>query len=610
MYGIRLPRVSGAVKSKFAIMKLPRNTSETRAIRVWAPKPAAVEIEIGGARHPMRPEGGGWWRAVAATAAEGADYGFILDGEGPFPDPRSPWQPSGVHGLSRTVDHARFSWTDSGFQAPPLASAVFYELHLGTFTPEGTFDAAASRLPHLADLGITHVELMPVCEFSGKWGWGYDGVDLYAPHHAYGPPDALKRLVNACHGAGLAVVLDVVYNHLGPAGNYLSRFGPYFSGRYHTPWGEAVNLDGPGSREVRRFFCDNALMWLRDYHFDGLRIDAVHAIIDTSAVHFLEQLAGDVRLLETQLGRHLAVIAESDLNDPRVIRPTALGGYGVDAQWNDDYHHALHSVLTGERNGYYADFGSLDDVVKAVTHGFVYDGRYSRFRERRHGRPLEAVTGRQLLAFLQNHDQVGNRARGERSSHLLSPGRLKVGAALVMTAPFIPLVFQGEEWAAATPFQYFTQHEDPALARAVSEGRRSEFAHFGWDPAQIPDPQDRATFENSKLDWAARDSALGAEMLAWHRGLIRLRRAVPALLDGRMDRVRARAEGEVFEMERGPVRVLVNLGERPAAAALREDERVLLASFPAGERLELPPDSVAIVGCAADPAVRSWLAAR
>ncbi len=595
--------VASAVESVFVTMTASH-------IRVWAPKPAAVEVVVDGARHPMQPDGGGWWSAPVPNASEGADYGFILDGEGPFPDPRSPWQPSGIHGLSRMVDHRRFRWTDHGWQAPPLASAVFYELHIGTFTPEGTFDAAISRLPHLVNLGVTHVELMPVGEFSGKWGWGYDGVDLYAPHHAYGPPDALKRLVNACHEAGLAVVLDVVYNHLGPAGNYLGRFGPYFSSRYHTPWGEAVNLDGPGSREVRRFFCDNARMWLRDYHFDGLRIDAVHAIIDTSAVHFLEQLACEVRALETELDRHLAVIAESDLNDPRVIRPVSLGGYGMDAQWSDDFHHALHTVLTGERNGYYADFGSLDHLVKAVTRGFVYDGRYSRYRERRHGRPLEGVTGRQLLGFLQNHDQIGNRARGDRSSHLLNPGRLKIGAALVMTAPFIPLLFQGEEWAATTPFQYFTHHEEPTLARAVSAGRRHEFARFGWDPAEIPDPQDPATFENSKLDWDGRASALGAEMLAWHRALIRLRRAIPALLDGRLDRVRARAEADRFEMERGPVRVLVNLGPRPFAAPLRVGEGLLLASFPAGSRLELPPDSVAILGNTADPAVRAWLAAQ
>ena len=452
----------------------------------------------------MTARADGWWTAEAVSAAPGTDYAFRLDGGPPLPDPRSVWQPQGVHGPSRVLDHGAFPWTDGRWQQGPLPSAVLYELHVGTFTPEGTFEAAIARLDHLVDLGITHVELMPVAEFPGSRGWGYDGVDLYAPHHAYGGPEGLKRLVNACHAKGFAVLLDVVYNHLGPAGNYLERFGPYFTARHQTPWGPAVNLDGPGSDEVRRFFCDNALMWLRDYHLDGLRLDAVHALVDTSAVSFLEQLAAEVHALEAHLGRHLVLIAESDLNDPRVVRPPELGGYGLGAQWSDDFHHALHTVLTGERDGYYADFGSLADLAKALTGTFVYDGRYSHFRGRRHGRPTAGLTGDHFLGYLQNHDQIGNRAQGERSSHLPNSGRLKIAAALVLTSPFIPLLFQGEEWGASTPFQYFTDHDDPELGRAVREGRRVEFAGFGWAPEAIPDPQDPATFARSKLDWQER----------------------------------------------------------------------------------------------------------
>jgi maltooligosyltrehalose trehalohydrolase len=463
-----------------------------------------------------------------------------------------------------------------------LPSAVLYELHIGTFTPAGTFEAAIEHLDHLVELGITHVELMPVSEFPGSRGWGYDGVDLYAPHHAYGGPEGLKRLINACHAKGLAVLLDVVYNHLGPAGNYLGRFGPYFSTRHQTPWGQAVNLDGPGSDEVRRFFCDNALMWLRDYHADGLRLDAVHAIIDTSAVHFLEQLAAEVHALEAQLGRHLVLIAESDLNDPRIVRPPDIGGYGLAAQWSDDFHHALHTMLTSERGGYYADFGAPADLAQAFTGAFIYDGRYSSFRQRRHGRPAIGLTGHHFLGYLQNHDQVGNRAKGERSSHLLSPGRLKIAAALVLTAPFVPLLFQGEEWGASAPFQYFTDHEDSELGQAVSEGRRSEFAAFGWSPEEVPDPQELGTFTRSKLGWHELACEPHTGLLDWHRRLIRLRRQLPALVDGRMDRVRVRFDEDAhwFVLERGPVTVACNLAAQAQTVPLTKEQpaHVLLAS--------------------------------
>jgi maltooligosyltrehalose trehalohydrolase len=509
-----------------------------------------------------------------------------------------------VHGPSRVLGQGAFPWTDERWQPRPLPSAVLYELHVGTFTPVGTFEAAIERLDHLVELGVTHVELMPVAEFPGERGWGYDGVDLYAPHHAYGGPEGLKRLVNAAHGKGLAVLLDVVYNHLGPAGNYLERFGPYFTDRYQTPWGQAVNLDGPGSDEVRRFFCDNALMWLRDYHLDGLRLDAVHALMDTSAVPFLEQLAAEVRALEAHLGRHLVLIAESDLNDPRVVRPSELGGYGLAAQWSDDFHHALHAVLTGERAGYYADFGRLADLAQALTGTFVYDGRYSRFRGHRHGRPTAGLTGDHFLGYLQNHDQVGNRARGERSSHLVNAGRLKIAAALVLTAPFVPLLFQGEEWGASTPFQYFTDHEDAELGRAVSEGRRAEFVAFGWAPDEVPDPQDPATYLRSKLEWRERERESHAGLFAWYRALIRLRRQSPALTDGRLERVRVHFDEAArwLVLERGPVTVACNLAAQAQRLPIRRQQpsEVLLTSDPMIEvgasGVALPPDSVVVLG--------------
>lgn len=529
-------------------------------LKVWAPDARRVEVEIQDSRLDMEKGPNGWWHVDTPLAENGVDHAFVLDGSTPLPDPRSPWQPEGVHGPSRILDHGVFQWTDSDWRPPPLSSAVIYELHIGTFSPEGTFDGAMKRLDHLVNLGITHVELMPVAEFSGNRGWGYDGVDLYAPHHAYGGPEGLKRLVDACHTRGLAVILDVVYNHLGPAGNYLGRFGPYFTKRYATPWGDAVNLDGPYSDEVRRFFIDNALMWLRDYHMDGLRIDAVHAIVDTSAIHFLEQLASEVNDLESHLGRHLVLIAESDLNNPQVVWSTEAGGYGIDAQWNEDFHHALHGTLTGERGGYYMDFGSLADLAKVLTRGLVYDGRYSAYRRRRHGRPATGLSGHRFVGCLQNHDQVGNRALGERTSHLLSPGRLKIGAALVLTAPFVPMLFQGEEWAASTPFLYFTDHEDPKLGEAVKRGRREEFSAFLREADKIPDPQREGTFLRSRLDWDEIQRAPHDKTLNWYRSLIRLRSRLPALSDGRMEQTRVRFDDtdQWLTMTRGSVLLVCN----------------------------------------------------
>ncbi len=544
----------------------------------------------------MQPRGNGWWTAPAPSA--GADYALLLDGGPSVPDPRSPWQPFGVHGPSRAVDHAAFPWTDRHWQAPPLESAIVYELHVGTFTPEGTFEAAVRHIPHLRDLGITHVELMPVGEFPGDWNWGYDGVDIYAPHHAYGGPDGLKRLVDALHASGIAAILDVVYNHLGPLGNYLARFGPYFTSRFHTPWGDAVNLSESGCAQVRRFFVDNALMWLRDYHFDGLRLDAVHAMVDPSATHFLEELANSVEQLQRETGRHLCLIAESDLNDPRLLRSAESGGYGLDAQWSDDFHHALHTLLTGESSGYYTDFGSIGQLAKAITNGYIYDGCYSRYRGRPHGRPLGSVSHSRLLGYLQSHDQVGNRAAGERISHLCSLDLVKIGAALVMTAPFIPMLFQGEEWGATTPFQYFTNHPDPDLGRAVSEGRQREFSDFGWPAADVPDPQDPETFLRSKLNWAEIAGAQHTELLDWYRALIAFRRQTPALRSAPAE-VSFDEAGRYLLMRRGDFVIAVNFSKAWRGVPFDSGAQVLDASKPGIETLDkelrLPPESAAIL---------------
>jgi len=569
--------------------------------RVWAPRADRAEVVLGERRVPLRPAGRGWWAAGLADAGPGSDYAFSLDGGPPRPDPRSASQPAGIHGPSRVVDHAAFAWSDAGWRGRPLAGSVLQECHVGTFSAAGTFDGAIGHLGHLADLGVDAIELMPVAEFPGSRGWGYDGTCLFAPHHAYGGPDGLKRLVSAAHACGLGVIMDVVYNHLGPDGNYLPEFGPYFSARHRTNWGAAVNFDGPGSDEVRRFVVDNALMWLRDYHCDGLRLDAVHAIADESAIHILEELAAEVAALAAHAGRPLVLIAESDRNDPRYVRSRGAGGYGLDACWADEWHHALHAVLTGEKSGYYADFGPLPLLAKALRQAWVYDGVYSPYRQRTHARPPAGLDGTQFVVFAQNHDQVGNRAAGQRTAALAGTGRLRVAAALLLTSPFTPMLFQGEEWGASTPFQYFTDHSDPALGQAVSEGRRREFAAFGWDPADVPDPQDPATFERSRLDWAQRAQDPHAGLLAWHRELIALRRRLPALTDPRLDRVAADCDPAAgwLVVRRGPVTVAANLGTaswtRPAASSAQ----LLAASDPgvrrAGDGLILPPDTAAIL---------------
>ncbi len=492
---------------------------------VWSPLTHKVELVLDSGTHPMARDEQGWWSADVEAAA-GTKYRYLVDGNGPFPDPRSPWQPEGLHGASMTLDHSAFQWNDEAFLPKPLAEAVIYELHVGTFTPEGTYAAAAGRLEYLRDLGVTHIELMPLATFPGERGWGYDGAAIYAPHPAYGTPDELKAFIQRAHALGLAVLLDVVYNHLGPDGNYLGAFAPYFTDRVKTPWGDAINYDGEYSDPVRAFFVDNALMWMRDYHFDGLRLDAVHAIFDQSATHVLELMAERVAELSIQINRPLALIAESDFNTPRLVQPTIIGGFGLDAHWEDDFHHALHAFLTGEQGGYHADFGSLEQLAKSLEQAYVFDGQYSRFRKRSHGRPPLDVDASQIVVFAQNHDQTGNRALGERLSHLLERETLKAAAALMLLSPFVPMLFQGEEWGADTPFLYFTDHHEE-LGKLVTEGRRREFAAWDWGGKDVPDPQAVATFQRSKLQWRELEDPLHADLLEWHRSLLTLRRTIP-----------------------------------------------------------------------------------
>ena len=502
---------------------------------VWAPRAERVEIrqlspQERSAALEKLPQG--YHRVVLTDFDPSGRYVYRLyqiQAKEPVerPDPASRFQPEGVHGPSQVVN-AEFSWDDADWHGRALSRYIIYELHVGTFTPEGTFDAVIAHLDELRDIGITAVELMPVAQFPGTRNWGYDGTYPFAAQNSYGGPQGLKRLVNACHRKGLAVILDAVYNHLGPEGNYLRDFGPYFTDFYQTPWGEAVNFDGPYSDDVRRFFIENALYWLEDCHIDALRLDAVHAILDFSARPFLEELARTVHRAAERLNRRIYCIAESALNDTRIIRPRELGGFALDAQWNDDFHHALHTLLTGEQTGYYQDFGRLHQLARAWRRGFVYDGQYSGYRQRAHGNSSRNIPAQQLVVFDQNHDQVGNRMFGERLSRLVSFEDLKLAAGLVLLSPFIPLLFMGEEYGETAPFQYFIDHSDPELINAVRDGRRREFAAFGWEE-DPPDPQDEATFLRSKLDRSLRDTSLSRILPSFYRELIRLRKEVAAL---------------------------------------------------------------------------------
>ena len=578
---------------------------------VWAPAASNVDVQVAGQRYPMSLEppgvageaGAGWWSAEVPDVSAGIDYWFRLDDGDTLPDPRSLRQPFGVKGPSRTYDHSAFRWTDGRWRGGALHGTVIYELHVGTFTAEGTLDAAIGRLDHLRDLGVHTVELMPVAAFPGHHGWGYDGINLWAVHEPYGGPDGLKRFVDACHARGLAVLLDVVYNHVG-IGNRLDAFGPYFTAAHVTPWGPAVNLDQPGSDEVRAFLIGNALMWLRDYHLDGLRLDAVHALEDHRALHFLEELAAEVHALAALLNRELILIAESDANDPRLITSREAGGYGLTGVWSDDFHHAVHAAITGERQGYYVDFGSMAALAKTYTRVYFHDGIWSAFRGRTHGRQVDVfrTSAHRFVSYLQNHDQVGNRAVGDRISAHLSADLIKVGAGLVLTGPYTPMLFMGEEWGAGTPWQYFTDHIEPWLAEAVADGRKAEFQDQGWAVDDVPDPQDKATFLRSKLDWTERDREPHLGVLAWYSELIALRRARPELTDPRLDRVRADFdEGARWLMvRRGCLRIAANLGPGTVRLPLGHPGVGVLAASSPGvavdkDTVSVPPAAFAVI---------------
>ena len=527
---------------------------------VWVPFARnSVELTLGDRTLPMTRDGD-WWHATA-EAASGDRYAFRLDDGDERPDPRSLAQPDGPHARSAVVDLRAHQWHDQDWPGQQLDGSVIYELHIGTFTPEGTFDSAIAKLDHLVALGVSLIEVMPIAAFPGDRGWGYDGVAPYAVHEVYGGAAACQRFVDACHQRGLGVLLDVVYNHLGPSGNYLPQFGPYFTDHYATPWGSAINLDGAGSDEVRRYFLDNARMWLRDFHFDGLRLDAVHELHDGRAVHFLEELAQHVDDLSAELGRPLTLVAESDRNDPRTVVPRddSGAGLGLTGQWADDIHHALHVALTGETQGYYADFADPDALGKVLCTPFFHDGTWSSFRGRHHGRPVDF--GRtppwHFVASLQTHDQVGNRATGERLSQLISPGRQAGAAALLLTSPYTPMLFMGEEWGASTPWQYFTDHQEPELAKAVSEGRAREFSAHGWS-VNVPDPQAVSTYKASTLDWSEVTQGEHAQLLDWYAALLRLRREVPAFTSA--DSPQVFRNGATIRVHRGDHVILVNLG--------------------------------------------------
>jgi malto-oligosyltrehalose trehalohydrolase len=560
-------------------------------VRVWAPRAERVGVVVEGERHPMVPEPGGWWSGP--VVAPGARYGFLLDDDPePRPDPRGRRLPDGVHGLTEATEPRV---ADVGaWRGRELRDGVIYELHVGTFTADGTLDSAIARLGHLVDLGIAFVELLPVNAFNGTHNWGYDGVAWFAVQESYGGPDAYARFVAACHDRGLGVIQDVVYNHLGPSGNYLPLFGPYLRAEGANTWGAEVDLDEP---EVRRYILDNARMWFEEYGVDGLRLDAVHALRDTSREHILATLARETDQLSHRLGRPLTLIAESDLNDPVMFRSRDDGGHGLTAQWSDDYHHAAHVALTGETTGYYADFEPLSALGTVATRGFFHAGTWSSFRDRVHGVPLEDDDEAwRLVTFTQDHDQIGNRAAGDRLSASLSPRRLAIAAVLGVLSPSTPMLFMGEEWGASTPWQFFTSHPEPELGRATAEGRIAEFARHGWDPDAVPDPQDPETFTRSKLDWTELDTEPHRTLLAQYRQLIALRAATPDLRSPRLGELHADVDEATRRVTflRGRVRIRINLGEAEWTLPVAEEVLFRTSDDVAGDPVTLPPDSALV----------------
>ena len=521
---------------------------------LWAPHASRVDVRIlngpAAGDHelaPSRREPGVFECTVAHTGRT-VDYAFILDGDDTqlLPDPVSRWQPRGVHGPSRVIDPHDFQWTDQAWRGIEMRDLAVYEIHVGAFTSGGTFAEATQSFSELASLGVTAIEIMPVAQFPGKRNWGYDGVNLYAVHHDYGGPTGLRQLVDAAHRAGLAVILDVVYNHVGPEGNYLGRFGPYFTEKYRTPWGAALNYDDAHSDEVRRFIVDNARYWVSEYHIDGLRLDAVHGIFDFSAYHLLQELTEAVHEIGAQQNRSVVVIGESDLNDPKLVRPAEEYGFGLDGQWSDDFHHAVHAALTGERSGYYCDFGSTAQIARALEEPFVYAGHYSSHRKRRHGAPSKGIPRRRFIVALQNHDQVGNRAQGERLAALLDPPRLRLATALLLLSPYVPLIFMGEEYGETNPFLYFVSHGDAAVIDSVREGRRREFESFGWAD-DVPDPQAEETFRRSRIDRQRSAQPEHMAILQLYRDLLAIRRDEPLMRPDEAELTIAHSEGSSGE---------------------------------------------------------------
>ena len=567
--------------------------------RLWAPLASAVSVRIGDTVVPMASSDAGWWETPEAPAP-GESYGFLLDDDDHLlPDPRSRRQPSGVHNASEAFDPASHQWNDAAWTGRQLAGGMIYEMHLGTFTPEGTLDSAIDKLDHLVDLGVDFVELLPVNGFNGTHNWGYDGVLWYAVHEGYGGPNAYQRFVDACHQRGLGVLQDVVYNHLGPSGNYLPQFGPYLHEANANTWGSSVNLDEPA---VRRFILDNVAMWMRDYHVDGLRLDAVHALVDTSPKHILQEMAEETDALSAHLGRPLTLIAESDLNDPKLIMPREAGGYGLTAQWSDDYHHSVHVALTGETTGYYEDFASLGALAKVSTKGFFHDGTFSSFRERDHGHPIDpAVPTWRLVTFAQDHDQIGNRAVGDRLTATLDYGQLAIAAVLTVAGPYTPMLFMGEEWGATTPWQFFTSHPEPELGKATAEGRIAEFEKMGWDPDVVPDPQDPESFHRSKLDWAESTTGDHARLLRLYQELGALRRSVPDLTNPQFAKLEATYSDELrwFRLDRGHLITLINFGDNNLVLPLTEATSMVVVTDDAIEigdgQVSLPAHSAAVV---------------
>lgn len=593
---------------------------------VWAPEKESITLRL---LQPverevkMKKDAWGYFTAEVAEVAPGALYFLNPDGEGDFPDPASFYQPQGVHGPSEVIDHT-FKWTDETWKGVPRQELIIYELHVGTFTPEGTFEAIIPRLPALKETGINALEIMQVAQFPGGRNWGYDGVFPYAVQNTYGGPEGLKKLVNACHAHGIAVLLDVVYNHLGPEGNYLEKFGPYFTDKYKTPWGKAINYDGAYSDGVRSYVSDNPVYWFKHFHIDGLRLDAIHTIFDQSATTIWELMNAKLAQANEELQRPFHLIAESDLNSPRVVQDASTGGYGFSMQWLDDFHHALYVLLDEKGRPLYEDFGQMEQLAKAYTDGFVHSGEYVKFRKKTFGASSSHLSGNRFVAFVQNHDQVGNRVSGERLSVLVDFERLKLAAAALLLSPYIPMLFMGEEYGEEAPFLYFVSHSDKDLIRAVREGRKKEFEDFKWEK-EPPDPQREQTFEQSKLHWEKRQRGKNGQLLQWHQTLISLRKSMAALRNYNKESIQAQPLGQQgfilsrhSENKEQQLLCLFNLSDgevKYSPAATHEKYKLVLNSkdekwvqqkekayqvpthLAAGETLYLPPASVLVYAC-------------